>query len=67
MNDKITPLLMWFCISAAAGMVFNVGWSIVFWNNDALYMWHWLGVFLAVLMMAVGAITIWGDDRDFDN
>ena len=60
MSDRMfTSLKVWFNLSIVVGLGGGVIWAIIFWNNDDLYMYHWMSVPLAMLIMLVGAIRSW--------
>jgi hypothetical protein len=55
-NEFLGNLLKWFAISVSAGMAFNVGWAVVFWNSDALFIYHWLSVPITMMVMTYGCV-----------
>lgn len=51
---NIYRLLLWLGLAIGIGLVFTIGWAVIFWNNDNLYMWHWLAVPMSMIIMAIG-------------
>jgi hypothetical protein len=57
--EQFASLLKYLAVSIGIGVAFNIGWAIIFWNNDDLFMWHWLSVPLTMLIMLYGGIRSW--------
>lgn len=53
-SEKIFKMTLWLGATLLVGIGFNVVWAIVFWNNDTLFIWHWLGLPFAMLVTGVG-------------
>lgn len=55
-NRFMSRILLLSVIGLVVGMAFNTIWAVIFWNNDELFIWHWLAVPLSMLIVIISAI-----------
>jgi hypothetical protein len=55
MTDSILRrMIFWAAISIGVGVAFNIGWAVVFWNDDNMWPFHWLGLPLGIVVFLLG-------------
>ena len=53
-NNQILNIFKWAGIAVFVGFALNIGFAIIFWNDNDLFMLHWLGVPASMIIMAYG-------------
>jgi uncharacterized membrane protein YphA (DoxX/SURF4 family) len=63
MSNYIVRLTKYAAIGLAVGMLFNIIWAVVFWEDDQLFIFHWLAAPISILIVVIGARPF-GKSRD---
>lgn len=58
-------LVKWFTIGVVFGILFNVLWAWFFWENNALFYYHWAAVPLSMMIVGAGTLIEFLLDHDY--